>query len=432
MLNCLPPSKPKVLPDNASNFGIPAGTHGRNGHVPEIVVIHCVPFTLEEGREIFCRTFMPRSNARPRHYSPHWMVGNSCAIGSFVCPEDTAHGFPELIGQATPNLSNINWPIINSRPGVQPDLYALHIYIEGGREGPSNDPCLDRCPGFCGTPLNECAAKKLVHLLAWIHQTYNIPLNSNFIKFEQDFNAAAADECPCNNIQTLLGAAEQYCETPEYPEEPKLISSCDPVSIYGTDSLNRQVKISMACLFGSIASGSFGADFGACCTVNANATKIYVDTAGKLRGPPEHTVLSTSGAESRVVEAIPTPVAGSVTNAFEVELANTTCRTLAVDHRIYIGETAGVAGNGVVTTEYEYSIDGGAWVVIDRSAIVNPEAAQRTIHGPNRSIAFYEADLPCGQTRKLAVRARILDATAGSINYSTVLHTQLIGHTKAS
>ena len=46
--SCLPAQKPDVSLVPVANFGVPAGTNGRNGYAPEIVVIHCVSKSLAQ------------------------------------------------------------------------------------------------------------------------------------------------------------------------------------------------------------------------------------------------------------------------------------------------------------------------------------------------------------------------------------------------
>lgn len=237
LILCLPPSKPAAFPVNSTNFGLPRGTHGRHNYSIQAVLITCVDFSPEEYIARACREFKLRG-MKPDAITSHVYISDDGAQYEAVFDEDVAWGFPEFLTTPTPDTTRFNWKPINDRPNVDPDYYLYHIFIPGKRRNP-NDPCIN-----CGcevTPLDRMGEIGLIRRLAWLSATYNIPLDVDHFQFRQNVDPLAEGECHCADVEALLCMARDYCERPEFMDDPHFELGT-LFYVYGVDRYGRLVK----------------------------------------------------------------------------------------------------------------------------------------------------------------------------------------------
>ena len=214
----LPITRPKNIQDLLSpTFGIPKGAPGRNGNVIQGIVLHCLKESLEEYDQLVCKNHKI-GKAKPSHASMHYAIGYSGGIHQYVEDANIAWGFADYLSNfpGPYPVSGLNWALVTANPTVSPDYYVLHIGLESGV--PINDNECVNCAG--PTVLDRGGYRQLVHLLAYLAQTYSIPLDTGHVQFDQAINVAAEDECQCHDIVLLLADVAAYCEPCESPADP--------------------------------------------------------------------------------------------------------------------------------------------------------------------------------------------------------------------
>lgn len=237
LILCLPPSKPSAFAVNSTNFGLPRGTHGRHNYAISAVLITCVDFSPEEYIARACREFKLKG-MKPDAITSHAYIADNGAQYEAVFDEDVAWGFPEFLAEPSANTTRFNWKPINDRPNLDPDYYLYHIFIPGKRRNP-NDNCIN-----CGceiTPLAQMGEDGLIRRLAWLANTYNLPLDVDHFQFRQNIDPLAEGECRCADIEALLCMAREYCERPEFMDDPRFEVG-QLFYIYGTDRYGRLTK----------------------------------------------------------------------------------------------------------------------------------------------------------------------------------------------
>ena len=221
----LPVTRPKsiaFLP--TPTFGIPLGVPGRGPFAgPVAIVLHCIDESMESYDSILCTQYKI-NRAKPKHASLQYLVGLNGAIHQYVNDGDISWGFSEYMGNfATPYpLANIVWPPLTTTPptaGFTPDYYVINIGIESGWNYKNHPGSLtNNCDCTTqNTDLNAGGYKSLIHLLAWLSQTYAIaPIR---MTFHQSIDLTAEAECNCFNIANLRIDVVDYCEECEVPAE---------------------------------------------------------------------------------------------------------------------------------------------------------------------------------------------------------------------
>lgn len=234
---CLPTTEPKEIVSHATpNFGVPKGMPGRAGNQVRGILIHCLETELSAYDDTVCQDYK-LTKAKPKHPSIHYAVGHNGQIHEYVCPDDMAWGFQPYTSNfvSTPTFPDpacpVNWSLFTANPGVNPDQYLIHVGLESGvsQAASTCEPCEI-------TELKtETGYQRLVHLLAWLADRYNLNPTTDFIQFDQNVRLCAEDECKCADIQCLLCDVSGFCQTCDNPP----LANFEPgqlVNLYGENA----------------------------------------------------------------------------------------------------------------------------------------------------------------------------------------------------
>lgn len=197
------------------NFGIPHGTVGRAGQTIKAIVLHCISglneadgnSTLNQSNELF----------QQPHNSYHYAVGTEGIVHQYVFDTNVAWGFQSYAANAVPaasaTLEGSTHPLIVANPGVQPDLYVLHVAI----------PCPSKNSAFrydaCGDPictLPEAAQKSIYQLLHDLLEDYTLTTADLYLHSAID-TRYADETAACFDLAALKAAVDATTDLPADP-----------------------------------------------------------------------------------------------------------------------------------------------------------------------------------------------------------------------
>ena len=126
------------------NYGYPQGTHGRNGLLPDAIVLH-----IAEGSLAGCDAWFQTQGSEA---SAHYCIGKAGAIHQYVSIFDAAW--------ANGQVRRPSWSLL--REGVNPNLHTISIEHEGysGEEWTqamfdADAWLISRLCHVCGIPVDE-------------------------------------------------------------------------------------------------------------------------------------------------------------------------------------------------------------------------------------------------------------------------------------
>ena len=221
LANCLPTRFPGAARGVTCNYGLPLSqTCGRGGHAIIGVVLHCVRDTLSTFDAKTATPLKITAPSKPDHASLHYLISKSGALIQYLDDECPAWAFTRHIGESPLDLSGFNWAPIAANPGVQPDLYTIHVGIEASSWATDRfNACID-CQGK-PAPTSDAGLEMLSRLLKYLSEKYNLPFDTDHFQFHQNIESWAEGECgDCADIANVMGLAASWCEQCANPEEP--------------------------------------------------------------------------------------------------------------------------------------------------------------------------------------------------------------------
>lgn len=254
--SCLPPTLPITECHKTKIFGAPRGRFGRVPPVPAPqietpisgIVIHCLPDTYQGYLSKACvasPSLMPCG-----HASMHYVLDALTGQLSCLVPEkDVAWAFQSYLSNfPLPNPLDAypGWPDLSDIfEGLSADFYTLNIGITNGNrlqnELLDGEPC---CDGPYGT--TEVSYNKLIQLIAYLADKYNIPLDTHHIALHDDIveTQIGCEECLCR-IGCLICDVTGYCESCRNVGDPTYTLDDEIAYVYGETSSGCRVKISL-------------------------------------------------------------------------------------------------------------------------------------------------------------------------------------------
>lgn len=270
---CLPAAKPAVTCVPSQLYGIPAQTAGRNGQIIRGIVIHCI----DEAEGEACGSVPKLNRLRGGKNSLHYGISLNGGIKQFVDDGDIAYGldFNVPLGTTTPvyacpgsecntidNCGNVTvtpgtavykplWALsdLAAVANVPFDYYLLHIGIENaGRKASAqtgqilpDDPC-----GPCnGNDLRVQFTREemasLVQLVAYLSETYTVPLDADHINFWHQIDPCQRDECGCDPcITQFLCKVGSYCQGPKVVADQTYVVGTGIDFVYGENEFGQK------------------------------------------------------------------------------------------------------------------------------------------------------------------------------------------------
>lgn len=204
--------RPPVAWRPARTFGIPRGALGRNGNSIQAVVIHCVSRPMEHSSADTGRVYRDH-RARAEHASLHYVINERGAIQQNVDDANIAWSMLRYDGNfPAPYPLGIAWSVADDNPGITPDYYVVTVGVEQPSENNTQG-----CTGCEELAEGETRAA-LVHLLAWLCQEHEIPVDDEHIVLHRDIDADAAGECgECVHLLDIIAETAAYCQPCEAP-----------------------------------------------------------------------------------------------------------------------------------------------------------------------------------------------------------------------
>lgn len=210
--------KPATTQVPTSIFGIPRGTVGRvvanEAFTISGIIIHCINETLAAlDNSLRCAT--PQSIAPGSiHNSYHYGLGQSGGLHQYVQDADISWGLGAYLKNVYPAVPPANdtiyWPVLQTMWGesVTPDTYVINFALATGQPA-ATDGCFE-CQTCSGLPTTQ--HNILIQALAYLSETYNIPVDSDHIQFHDNISCdAELKECICGDIECLLAEVNAYC-----------------------------------------------------------------------------------------------------------------------------------------------------------------------------------------------------------------------------
>lgn len=266
LVECKTPERPSVICRPSKRFGVPVrGVAGRNGQEIKGIVIHCLQTTLETYAMQVCgdpqRLSRPNGPAASIHYGVNFNGG----VQQYVDDTDIAWGLDFTVPRGTttpvyrcpdgcfplitceePNPPQVSdptylplWALTTDNPGIPFDYYLLHIGVEAsGTKVPGmtrqGDPCGDCSDGNAMSSFSDSEARKLVQLVAYLAERYNIPIDKDHINFWHNIDPCEREECGCAPcIVNFLCDVDGYCQGPKVAADPTYVLGGPVVYVYG-------------------------------------------------------------------------------------------------------------------------------------------------------------------------------------------------------
>lgn len=230
-----PPVLPIIKPDTTdvatTIYGIPRYTIGRSTYSLSGIVLHCLNTSINKYNTYMeCSTPVSKRNAAKDHPSMHYGVSVNGNVYQYVIDSNVSWGFDEYteLSYPTPAMldEGICWePLNTANGGVSPDYYVVNIGLEN--VVPSGGGCVN-C--FGPTVLASDGYSKLVQLLAYLAETYSIPIDTGHIQFHESIICQLSPECPCADIDQIIIDVTNYCQACKYDAPELEIVACDEVT----------------------------------------------------------------------------------------------------------------------------------------------------------------------------------------------------------
>lgn len=267
---CLPPTPPVMACSITRLYGAPIGRAGRDNVPILAVAVHCIK---DDYNGFLSKACTGSTKLMPvGHASFHYVLdADSAQLTSLVdeanlawafqsytsnfpvtqpvqpppCPDDCPPPVcpPPPVVIITPEEAYPGWPQFWAIP-YSADFYTINI----GITSPSRpeDSALDGGNSGCCGPygLTDAAYAKLVRLIAWIADRYDIPALN--IAFHDDIvpTILGCEECRCDADGACLKCdVSAYCEPCDAPGDPTYAREGDIFWIYGENQSGCKVRV---------------------------------------------------------------------------------------------------------------------------------------------------------------------------------------------
>lgn len=265
LVECKSPEKPSVICLPSRRYGVPQGTSGRNGETIKGIVIHCLETTLEQYAIQVCGDPGKLSRGSGPKSSLHYGIGMNGNVQQYVDDDDIAWGLDFTVPRGTttpiykcpdscpgPNPCDPNapppvsdphylpdWGLTTENPNIPFDYYLLHIGVEASGTRvkaliTSSGGCGECADGGTGQQFSDPEVLKLVQLVAFLADRYNIPQNKDHINFWHNIDPCERSECGCTPCTAnLLCEVDNYCQGPAVAADPTYVLGGPLSHIYG-------------------------------------------------------------------------------------------------------------------------------------------------------------------------------------------------------